>query len=172
MFFRKSCEQEKVRSISHQEALSRPSQTQQLSEAAKAANQTEIIFPANEQYENRSKLLRYHYKRAAVCWYLCQSVTNVTNVTHFRVRVSIFAEKTHLGYSLMRASRPAVTFLRKSTSFQPLAGCSWRVYRQRSTRVPPHFIASANSRFMYLVREIARVRLRSLMPIWRVSRSK
>ena len=59
MFFRKSCEQEKVRSISHQEALSRPSQTQQLSEAAKAANQTEIISPANKQYENRSRLLRY-----------------------------------------------------------------------------------------------------------------
>ena len=63
MFFRKSGEQEKVRSISHQEALSRPSQTQQLSEAAKAANRTEIISPANEQYENRSKLLRYHYKQ-------------------------------------------------------------------------------------------------------------
>ena len=38
---------------------------QQLSEAAKAANRTEIVSPANEQYENRSKLLRYHYKRAA-----------------------------------------------------------------------------------------------------------
>ena len=35
----------------------------QLSEAAKAANRTEIISPANEQYENRSKLLRYHYKQ-------------------------------------------------------------------------------------------------------------
>ena len=41
------------------------SPTQQLSEAAKAANRTEIISPANEQYENRSKLLRYPYKRAA-----------------------------------------------------------------------------------------------------------
>ena len=26
---------------------------------------TQILSPANEQYENRSKLLRYHYKRAA-----------------------------------------------------------------------------------------------------------
>ena len=41
------------------------SPTQQLSEAAKAANRTEIVSPANEQYKNRSKLLRYHYKRAA-----------------------------------------------------------------------------------------------------------
>ena len=65
MLFRKSCEQEKVRSICHQEALSRPLPTQQLSEAANAANRTEIVSPANEQYENRSKLLRYHYKRAA-----------------------------------------------------------------------------------------------------------
>ena len=37
--------------------------TQQLSEAAKAANRTEIVSPANEQYENRSKLLRYHNKQ-------------------------------------------------------------------------------------------------------------
>ena len=36
---------------------------QQLSEAAKAANRTEILSPANEQYENRSRLLRYHYKQ-------------------------------------------------------------------------------------------------------------
>ena len=63
MFFRKSCEQETVRSISRQEALSRPSPMKQLSEAAKAANRTEIVSPANEQYENRSKLLRYHYKQ-------------------------------------------------------------------------------------------------------------
>ena len=59
MFFRKSCEQETVRSISRQDALSKPSPTQQQSEAAKAANRTEIISPANEQYENRSRLLRY-----------------------------------------------------------------------------------------------------------------
>ena len=59
MFFSKSCEQETVRIISHQEALSKPSPTQQLSEAAKAGNRTEIISPANEQYENRSRLLRY-----------------------------------------------------------------------------------------------------------------
>ena len=39
--------------------------TQQLSEATMAGNRTEIVSPANEQYENRSKLLRYHYKRAA-----------------------------------------------------------------------------------------------------------
>ena len=63
MFFRKSCEQEKVRSISSQDALSKPSPMKQLSEAAKAGNRTEIISPANEQYENRSKLLRYHYKQ-------------------------------------------------------------------------------------------------------------
>ena len=33
------------------------------SESGEAANRTEIISPANEQYENRSKLLRYHYKQ-------------------------------------------------------------------------------------------------------------
>ena len=33
--------------------------------AAKAANRTEIVSPANEQYENRSKLLRYHYKQGS-----------------------------------------------------------------------------------------------------------
>ena len=66
IFFRNSCEKENVRSISLQEALSRPSpSTQQLSEAAKAANRTEIVSPTNEQYKNRSKLLRYHYKQAA-----------------------------------------------------------------------------------------------------------
>ncbi|MCI7555291.1 MAG: hypothetical protein MST03_00600 [Bacteroidales bacterium] len=43
-----------MRSISRQETLSRLSPTQQLSEAAKAANRTEIVSPANEQYENRS----------------------------------------------------------------------------------------------------------------------
>ena len=37
-----------------QETLSRLSPTQQLSEAAQAANRTEIVSPANEQYENRS----------------------------------------------------------------------------------------------------------------------
>ena len=63
MFFRKSCEKETVRTIGRQETLSKPSPTQQLSEAAKAANRTEIISPANEQYENRSRLLRYHYKQ-------------------------------------------------------------------------------------------------------------
>ena len=52
-----------MRSISRQDALLKPSLTQQQSEAAKAANQTEIVSPANEQYENRSKLLRYHYKQ-------------------------------------------------------------------------------------------------------------
>ena len=31
--------------------------------AAKAANRTEIVSPTNEQYENRSKLLQYHYKQ-------------------------------------------------------------------------------------------------------------
>ena len=30
---------------------------------SKAANRTEIVSPANEQYENRSKMLRYHYKQ-------------------------------------------------------------------------------------------------------------
>ena len=43
MFFRKSCEKETVRSISRQETLSKPSPTQQLSDAAKAANRTEIV---------------------------------------------------------------------------------------------------------------------------------
>ena len=62
------CIQEKLRTrnsakYSRQDALSKPSPTQQLSEAAKAANRTEIVSPANEQYENRSKLLRYHYKQ-------------------------------------------------------------------------------------------------------------
>ena len=33
------------------------------SESGEAANRTEIVFPTNEQYENRSKLLRYHYKQ-------------------------------------------------------------------------------------------------------------
>ena len=33
------------------------------SESGEAANRTEIISPANEQYENRSRLLRYHYKQ-------------------------------------------------------------------------------------------------------------
>ena len=37
--------------------------TQQLSEATMAGNRTEIVSPANEQYEKRSKLLRYHYKQ-------------------------------------------------------------------------------------------------------------
>ena len=57
------CEQEKVRSISRQDTLSKPLPTQQLSRAAKAGNRTEIVSPANEQYENRSNLLRYHYKQ-------------------------------------------------------------------------------------------------------------
>ena len=63
IFFRNSCEKENVRSISRQETLSKPSLTQKLSEAANVANRTEIVSPANEQYENRSKLLRYHYKQ-------------------------------------------------------------------------------------------------------------
>ena len=33
------------------------------SENGEATNRTEIISPANEQYENRSRLLRYHYKQ-------------------------------------------------------------------------------------------------------------
>ena len=32
------------------------------SESGEATNRTEIVSPANEQYENRSRLLRYHYK--------------------------------------------------------------------------------------------------------------
>ena len=37
--------------------------TAKAAKAAKAVNRTEIISPANEQYENRSRLLRYHYKQ-------------------------------------------------------------------------------------------------------------
>ena len=33
------------------------------SESGEAANRTEIVSPTNKQYENRSKLLRYHYKQ-------------------------------------------------------------------------------------------------------------
>ena len=33
------------------------------SESGEAANRTEIVSPANEQYENRSKMLRYHNKQ-------------------------------------------------------------------------------------------------------------
>ena len=54
-----------MRSISRRMPYQRSSPTQQLREAANAANRTQILSPANEQYENRSKLLRYHYKRAA-----------------------------------------------------------------------------------------------------------
>ena len=97
MFFRNSCEKENVRSISLQEALSRPSpqggssplslaalcarqrplyprrvyrherdggdhrfsRYSESGESGEAANRTEIVSPANEQYENRSKMLRY-----------------------------------------------------------------------------------------------------------------
>ena len=61
-FFRKSCEQEIVRSISRQMPY-RGHRFSRYSESGEAANRTEIISPANEQYENRSKLLRYHYKQ-------------------------------------------------------------------------------------------------------------
>ena len=30
---------------------------------SQGGHRTEIVSPANEQYENRSKLLRYHYKQ-------------------------------------------------------------------------------------------------------------
>ena len=43
LFFQENYEKETVRSISRQETLSRLSPTQQLSEAAKAANRTEIV---------------------------------------------------------------------------------------------------------------------------------
>ena len=64
-FFRKSCEQEIVRSLSRQMPYRghRFSRYSESSESGEAANRTEIISPANEQYENRSKLLRYHYKQ-------------------------------------------------------------------------------------------------------------
>ena len=52
-----------MRSISRRLPYQRSSPTQQLSEAANAANRTQILSAANEQYENRSKLLRYHYKQ-------------------------------------------------------------------------------------------------------------
>ena len=98
IFFKNSCEKENVRSISRQDALSRPSpqggffsfllaalcarqkplyprrvyrqerdggdhRFSRYSESGEAAKRTEIISPANEQYENRSRLLRYHYKQ-------------------------------------------------------------------------------------------------------------
>ena len=66
---------ETVRSISRQETLSRI--------VANAANRTEIISPANEQYENRSKLLRYPYKRAA-------SNASVTNSAVMSINLSIY----------------------------------------------------------------------------------
>ena len=33
------------------------------SDSGEAANRTEIVSPTNEQYENRSKMLRYHNKQ-------------------------------------------------------------------------------------------------------------
>ena len=98
--------------------------TAKAAKAAKSANRTEIISPANEQYENRSRLLRYHYKqeplrmqRGSERYKQCsnaalfsqkqrQSVTNVTNVTHFRVRVSTFCGKdTVSGASVTNSER-------------------------------------------------------------------
>ena len=43
--------------------FSRYSESSESSESGEAAKRTEIISPANEQYENRSRLLRYHYKQ-------------------------------------------------------------------------------------------------------------
>ena len=63
--FRKSCEQEIVRSLSRQMPYRghRFSRYSESSESGEAANRKEMISPANEQYENRSRLLRYHYKQ-------------------------------------------------------------------------------------------------------------
>ena len=47
LYFQEKLRKEIVRSISRQETLSRI--------VANAANRTEIVSPANEQYENRSK---------------------------------------------------------------------------------------------------------------------
>ena len=57
--------------------------------AFKAAdNRTEIISPANEQYENRSKLLRYHYKR--------HIATNSAVASHRNKRNTFLSKDTYL----------------------------------------------------------------------------
>ena len=63
--FRKSCEQEIVRSLSRQMPYRghRFSRYSESSESGEETNRTEMISPDNEQYENRSRLLRYHYKQ-------------------------------------------------------------------------------------------------------------
>ena len=60
--FQENYEQETVRSISRQKPY-RGHRFSRYSESGEATNRTEIVSPANEQYENRSKLLRYHYKQ-------------------------------------------------------------------------------------------------------------